>query len=152
MVFFPLGGREWEKHTSACRIKLLIMYLLFTCQLQSQSVTLVIVYMEKTTVSVNEDVCMAASLDTLDNTVIGLALLGITWYSIHFSKLFSLSNVVQYLTFSSLVFFCLENLSTTCMYQYIFECVLIIAYLLFSTKYFHLVHDQKKWPLFVPLS
>lgn len=78
MFFFPLGGREWEKHTSACRIKLLIMYLLFTCQLQSQSVTLVIVYMEKTTVSVNEDVCMAASLDTLDNTVIGLALLGIT--------------------------------------------------------------------------
>lgn len=46
--------------------------------MQSQSVTLVIVYMEKTTVSVNEDVCMAASLDTLDNTVIGLALLGIT--------------------------------------------------------------------------
>ena len=78
VCFFLLGDVEWEKHTSACRIKLLIMYLLFTCQLQSQSVTLVIVYMEKTTVSVNEDVCMAASLDTLDNTVIGLALLGIT--------------------------------------------------------------------------
>ena len=78
VCFFLLGDVEWEKHTSACKIKLFIMYVLFTFQLQSQSVTLVNVYMEKTTVSVNEDVCMAASLDTLDNTVIGLALLGIT--------------------------------------------------------------------------